>query len=104
MVNTLRPQRAVAVLLTAGLAGLLLHSALCPGGGQIKRNTVENADVLASKNEFADAPVVRRDAGNKLVQTTLEVKLSEQKIQHYKVKLRTYNGKLIGPTIRVRPG
>ena len=39
-----------------------------------------------------------------LLETTLEVKYAKNKIADCEVNLRSYNGKLVGPTLRVKPG
>lgn len=39
-----------------------------------------------------------------LLETTLKVKYGDNKIADCEVHLRSYNGKLVGPTLRVKPG
>ncbi|WP_414754666.1 multicopper oxidase family protein [Anabaena sp. CCY 9910] len=41
---------------------------------------------------------------NGLLETTIEVKYGENKIAGCDVKLRSYNGKLVGPTLRIQSG
>jgi FtsP/CotA-like multicopper oxidase with cupredoxin domain len=50
----------------------------------------QNPDVIQSKNG--------------LLETSLEVKKAENKIADCVVNLRSYNGKLVGPTLRAKPG
>ncbi|MEI9996458.1 MAG: multicopper oxidase domain-containing protein [Rhizomicrobium sp.] len=55
---------------------------------------------------FADAPVIRSDA-NHVLTATLAIAYTDPattSIAGCPVHLRTYNGQLIGPTLRVRPG
>jgi len=57
---------------------------------------------IASTNPFVEPEVIRSKDG-KLV-TTLEIKYGDNKIGDDPVHLRSYNGKLVGPTLRVKPG
>ncbi len=41
---------------------------------------------------------------NGVLETTLDVKYAQNKIGNCEVNLRSYNGKLVGPTLRVKPG
>lgn len=54
------------------------------------------------KDEFFEPPVVRSVNGD--LKTELRVRVVPNKIGADDVKLRSYNGGLVGPTLRARPG
>lgn len=57
---------------------------------------------LESVNTFTEPDVIRSQNG--VLNTTLEVKYGDNMIGSDPVHLRSYNGKLVGPTLRVKPG
>lgn len=97
-----------------GAALLLAASALagCAGAGRATAQTAPGGPCAFTEidparwggQELRNPPVVRLDDGGA---DTLNVRYTDPattRIAGCPVKLRTYNGQLVGPTLRVRPG
>src|SRR5947209_2812390 len=56
----------------------------------------------AAAEPFAEAAAVRSAGG--VLRATLVVKYGDNVIRGSRVRLRCYNGRLVGPTLRARPG
>lgn len=53
---------------------------------------------------FQNPKSIKSEKDSKTLKTTLTVKYAENKIADCQVNLRSYNGKLVGPTLRAKPG
>ncbi|MDB9489435.1 multicopper oxidase family protein [Dolichospermum circinale CS-534/05] len=53
---------------------------------------------------FQNPESIKSEKDSKTLKTTLTVKYAENKIADCQVNLRSYNGKLVGPTLRAKPG
>lgn len=69
-------------------------------GCEIQDYTLDSAGAGAPFAEPPDGPPVQ----NGTLTTTLTVQYGDNTIGNCSVHLRSYNGKLVGPTLRVRPG
>lgn len=53
---------------------------------------------------FQNPESIKSEKKSKTLKTTLTVKYAQNKIADCQVNLRSYNGKLVGPTLRAKPG
>ncbi|MEY2913371.1 MAG: hypothetical protein RLZZ184_2680 [Cyanobacteriota bacterium] len=53
---------------------------------------------------FQNPESIKPEKDSKTLKTTLTVKYAQNKIADCQVNLRSYNGKLVGPTLRAKPG
>jgi len=53
---------------------------------------------------FENPESIKPEKESKTLKTTLTVKYAQNKIADCQVNLRSYNGKLVGPTLRAKPG
>ncbi len=100
----LRPNRreflAHAGAAAAGLAGTIFAARIATAQAPLAARDTRVAGA-AAEDESA-APVIRSAQG--LLKTTLKVVRARSSIGGEDVELRSYNGRLVGPTLRVRPG
>jgi len=93
---------AVSLLAAAGEAAAQNAPARPPGGPCAYQDVDVNR---YGKKPFQNPPEIRAQGGR--LQTTLAVRYTDPattSIAGCPVTLRTYNGQLVGPTLRVRPG
>lgn len=111
MMNATTATRLLGILLALGLAWVPSWLVTESIGGGPEVDIVQRAQVLNSTNAFYTPPTVPRDDKKKLVDAQLTVAMTDHLIESKTstlekqiVQLRSYNNKIVGPTIRVRPG
>ena len=103
----------MTILLAAALSVLLLFLPIAPAysatledapvtdpGCEYRAIDINNPNYAG--HPFANPQLIEADNGE--LQTILTVAYSDRQIADCQVHLRSYNGQLVGPTLRVKPG
>ena len=104
-----RTTLGIGLLVFAAVGGVLTINSLsnsskhAPGVAQPSKPRPEQEDVArATTNAFADVDTIRSVDG--VLRATLAVKYADGVIGGSRVRFRTYDGRVVGPTLRVKPG
>lgn len=100
--STRRQGRAVATLVASAASGLLGLAAAPQTGPARTLDLRSRSHALTSSSPFVEPPSVRSTEG--CLSTTLQVRFARNTVAGLPVYHRSYNGRLVGPTLRVRPG